>query len=160
MWPRRIILVCSILAPSPVITDPCSPSPCGDYAECRVRDGAAACSCKLGYLGRPPYCRPECVANSECLTSLACVNQKCVDPCVGVCGVNAECHVIQHNPICKCPNLFRGDPNSICTPIPASKLEKYSTSFIRILTFHNEAIFRLFKPEYVNISKRSRYSYD
>lgn len=44
----------------------------------------------------------------------ACVNQRCVDPCPGTCGLNALCSVINHNPICSCPQDLRGDPFTQC----------------------------------------------
>lgn len=92
--------------------NPCNPHPCGEYAECRVVQDKAVCSCIRGYYGDP--CRPECVATSDCPTNKACVNQKCVDPCPGTCGVGANCIVKDHNPICSCPNGLTGDPFVRC----------------------------------------------
>ncbi len=66
--------------------NPCEPSPCGPNANCRVQGDRPICSCKIGYLGSPPGCRPECVVSSECDHNLACINQKCRDPCPGSCG--------------------------------------------------------------------------
>lgn len=83
------------------ITDPCHPSPCGNYAECRNHNGVAICSCQQGYIGSPPNCRPECVVNSDCILTRACVQQKCTDPCSpSPCAFNAHCKVINHSPIC------------------------------------------------------------
>lgn len=39
---------------------------------------------------------------------------KCKNPCPGSCAPNAECHVVSHSPICKCPNGYVGDPFSQC----------------------------------------------
>lgn len=94
--------------------NPCQPSPCGPYSICRVSGGHPVCSCQTGYIGAPPACRPECVVSSECSPQLACINQKCLDPCKGSCGINAHCQVINHNPICSCPLKYVGDPFVRC----------------------------------------------
>lgn len=66
------------------------------------------------FIGAPPNCRPECVANSECPPLLACINRKCQNPCVQVCGINAECRVISHSAICICPVGYTGDASIQC----------------------------------------------
>lgn len=98
----------------PVVTNPCNPSPCGPNSQCREISGQAVCSCAPGFIGSPPTCRPECVTSSECLLNQACANQKCIDPCPGTCGIGALCQVINHNPICSCPNKYSGDPFTRC----------------------------------------------
>lgn len=95
--------------------NPCSPSPCGPNSICRENNGQPVCSCIAGFLGVPPTCRPECTASSECLLTEACSNQKCINPCLGACGIRATCQVINHNPICSCGELT-GDPFIRCTP--------------------------------------------
>lgn len=70
------------------------------------------------FIGSPPNCRYECILNSECPSNLACIQQKCRDPCPGSCGVNANCHVVNHNSICSCLIGFIGDPFLICNPKP------------------------------------------
>lgn len=68
-----------------------------------------------GYYGNPWIaCRPECVVNPDCPLNKACINNKCVDPCGGVCGVSAQCEVTNHIPICFCPPKFSGDPFVSC----------------------------------------------
>jgi hypothetical protein len=99
----------------PESKNPCEPSPCGPNSLCRVVDGRPACSCLAGYLGVPPSCRPECVVNSECDLNEACISQKCKDPCIGTCGRNAHCQVINHSPICSCPLNYIGDPFVQCS---------------------------------------------
>lgn len=94
--------------------NPCNPSPCGPNSYCRVNNGVAACSCQQGMIGAPPSCKPECVVSAECDLSKACMNQKCIDPCPGTCGQNAQCKVINHNPICSCSNGYTGDPFQRC----------------------------------------------
>lgn len=98
--------------------NPCQPSPCGPNSQCREVNGQGVCSCLPEYIGSPPSCRPECVVSSECPLKQACINQKCTDPCPGTCGLNADCSVINHSPICSCSSGFTGDPFTRCFPIP------------------------------------------
>lgn len=98
--------------------DPCRPSPCGPNSECRAVGETPSCSCLEGFVGSAPYCRPECVSNSECPSNFACINQKCKDPCIGLCGSAALCRVVSHTPMCTCESGFTGDPFTMCSPIP------------------------------------------
>lgn len=93
----------------PVIVNPCQPSPCGPYSQCKDINNTPSCSCLPEYIGSPPNCRPECVVNVECSNQLACINQKCKDPCPGSCGANAECRVVNHVPMCICSTGYTGD---------------------------------------------------
>lgn len=97
------------------IGNPCQPSPCGPNSECRVTGESYSCICVRDYVGSPPNCRPECVSNSECPSNLACINLKCKDPCAGACGLNSECRVVSHTPMCICLSGYTGDPFSQCT---------------------------------------------
>lgn len=128
LWPD----VLSLLLLAPLYTEPCNPSPCGPYSQCRVVNGQAVCSCVPGYVGSPPACRPECVVNSDCGRNEACSNQKCRDPCPGTCGVGARCEVVNHNPICSCPPRYTGDPFTRCRPI--------RKRFVRVCKFDASAI--------------------
>lgn len=103
-------------------TNPCQPSPCGPFSQCREVNKQAVCSCLPNYLGNPPGCKPECIINSECPYQKACVNQKCIDPCAGTCGLNARCQVINHSPICSCTSGNTGDPFTRCYNIPRETL--------------------------------------
>ena len=94
--------------------DPCHPSPCGANSQCRQTEDHGVCTCLQGFIGDPPHCRPECVVSSECSPTQACVNQKCVDPCRGACGINARCEVFNHSPICSCNPGETGDPFKSC----------------------------------------------
>lgn len=105
--------------------DPCIPSPCGPFAICRVVEEHPVCSCITNYLGRPPYCRPECTSNSECPGNLACIREKCMDPCPGSCGSHASCTVIKHVPVCTCDEGYAGDPFSACSIIPSKNLFQF-----------------------------------
>lgn len=98
-------------------TDPCQPSPCGSNAQCRVVGDQASCSCLPEMVGSPPYCKPECISNTECSNHLACINQKCKDPCPNACGQNAECKVVSHTPMCYCLSGYTGDPFGYCTEV-------------------------------------------
>lgn len=94
--------------------NPCYPSPCGPNSRCKEINGQAACSCAPNMIGSPPACHPECIISAECQLDQACSNQKCISPCNGACGINAECKVVNHNPICSCPGGLTGDPFSRC----------------------------------------------
>lgn len=104
--------------------DPCRPSPCGPNSECRVVGDLSSCSCLAMFTGEPPNCRPECVTNSECPSNKACINQKCQDPCPGVCGQNALCNVISHTAMCTCSPGYTGDPFTGCV-IPVIRINEH-----------------------------------
>ena len=107
---------------APEIIDPCNPSPCGINAECSARNGAASCSCFSSMEGDPYIaCKHECTVNTECPSHLACINNKCRDPCPGVCGAHAYCRVTNHFPICKCDAGYIGDPFTSCQIKPTRK---------------------------------------
>jgi len=115
--------------------NPCYPSPCGPNSQCKEINGQAVCSCIIGYLGVPPTCRPECTINSDCNLNEACSNQKCQDPCRGVCGIGAICRVYNHKPICSCPPGQTGNPFTNCRPIRKQKIINYFLIFIYFNTY-------------------------
>lgn len=94
--------------------NPCQPNPCGAYSECRNVNNVASCSCIRDYIGSPPNCQPECVVSSQCAAKMTCVNEKCIDPCVGLCGLNSQCNVLNHVAFCSCNEDYAGDPHSGC----------------------------------------------
>lgn len=110
--------------------NPCSPSPCGLNSQCRELNGQAVCSCSPTFIGAPPNCRPECTVSSDCSVNRACKNRKCVDPCPGICGINARCEVINHSPICSCNQGFTGDPFVTCFAT-----RKYATKYELLFFF-------------------------
>lgn len=113
-----------IISREPEIPMPCHPSPCGINAICRDRNGAGSCSCITEYYGDPYVeCRPECINNFDCIKSKACINSKCGDPCPGVCGINADCAVSNHIPICSCIVGYTGNPATSCHQIKQSNVD-------------------------------------
>jgi len=59
--------------------------------------------------------KPECTSDPECPAHLACIQEKCQDPCFStVCGLNADCRASNHRAICVCRTGFIGDPYTIC----------------------------------------------
>lgn len=106
---------CVIVAKDEIPT-PCNPSPCGENTICSVMNGVARCSCIPPNIGNPYAggCRPECTINSDCPNNLACLSNHCRDPCKDLCGVNAECTVTNHVPVCTCFTGYKGDPFSSC----------------------------------------------
>lgn len=119
----------------PEYVNPCLPSPCGPYSECREVNNHAVCSCQKNYIGTPPSCRPECMVSSECAQNKACINQKCVDPCPGTCGQNARCQTVNHNPICSCATGYTGDPFVRCLPERKDYLLSLFTCTVSIRLF-------------------------
>lgn len=93
---------------------PCTPNPCGPNSICKEFNKQSVCSCMPDYVGIPPACRPECIVSSECPSYNACVNRKCKDPCIGRCGINSKCRVINHSPMCYCEQGYTGDPFLRC----------------------------------------------
>lgn len=104
-------------------------SSCAYYAKCAVISEIATCACLRGYEGDPlNYCkRLECLDNSECGSHLVCQQGRCVNPCTDMCGINAQCEVHLHVPVCSCPAGYTGrptehcrrfDPSEICHPNP------------------------------------------
>lgn len=117
---------------------PCTPSPCGPNSLCRVvEETIPSCSCLTGFIGNPPYCRPECISNSECPFEKSCINNKCADPCIGACGRNAECRVVSHSPICTCRSGYEGDAFDECQLIKGKFLtvQYYVYDFFIIILF-------------------------
>lgn len=89
--------------------------PCGPHSECNANGVEYTCKCLSEMINRPPNCRPECSTDSHCPDETLCINYRCRDPCaIGICGTAAECNVLNHKPICKCPTHYDGDPYIEC----------------------------------------------
>ncbi|CAH0548908.1 unnamed protein product [Brassicogethes aeneus] len=96
--------------------DLCEPNPCGANAKCqpgfdRTNKERPVCTCLTGYTGDPlrGCVRGECTDDSHCPDSQACIDYKCQNPCIGQCGVNANCNPRRHLAVCTCPPGFNGD---------------------------------------------------
>lgn len=113
--------------PSLPPANPCDANPCGLHSTCRVVQGRPACTCKPGFIGRPPNCRPECTISAECPSHLACIKDSCRDPCPGSCGPYASCRCVAHNPVCSCFTGYSGDPFSGCSFVKSELLVSKNT---------------------------------
>ena len=116
--------------------DPCPYERCGTNAICSTQVHQPKCSCLPGYDGDPyVQCKqPECRTDPDCPYTLACRNEKCVDPCD--CAANADCDARNHRGYCTCRTGFTGDPYTAgCYP------SKKNTSFESL---HTE--FTIFGP--------------
>ncbi|ERL90523.1 neurogenic locus notch homolog protein 1 isoform X1 [Dendroctonus ponderosae] len=102
----------------------CTASTCGQNAQCQVIGGRPVCSCYRGYSGDPlSVCtRSECLSDGECRGHLTCRNGRCIDPCSGTCGINADCQTRNHVPVCSCPPGYTGSPFSSCRRFDPSEL--------------------------------------
>lgn len=72
---------------------------------------------------------PGCDYDDDCPLHKACINRLCLDPCVedDPCAELALCRVVNHSPVCKCPNGYTGDPKIKCV----------KRKFTLIMTFSN-----------------------
>ncbi|CAD6236859.1 GSCOCG00008267001-RA-CDS, partial [Cotesia congregata] len=50
------------------------------------------------------------------------------NPCPGACGDMARCSVLNHSPVCSCPEGYTGDPSTQCTPAMPSIPEPRPTN--------------------------------
>lgn len=99
--------------------DPCLFEKCGINAQCSAKNHRAVCACLPDYKPDPdPYIRCkqyECLSDPDCVSTLACVNEKCVNPCQ--CARFADCSVRNHKGICTCFPGYEGNPYGVsCTP--------------------------------------------
>ena len=94
----------------------CDQIQCGRNAICRSDySHHARCYCLDGYRGNPLVSceRPECTSNNDCPFHLACLNERCQDPCN--CAPGAQCRVDNHVATCKCLPGYVGDAYTRCT---------------------------------------------
>lgn len=113
--------------------DPCKDvpnPPCARNAICHVQNHAAQCRCPehlpmgnpLAYCEAkpPPAIKEECYFDVDCPSKLACIRNKCVEPCAVIipCAQSARCSVIDSIPVrtmvCECPELQVPDLNGEC----------------------------------------------
>ncbi|KAG7170134.1 Neurogenic locus Notch protein-like 1 [Homarus americanus] len=111
--------------------DYCNPDPCGSNANCQVGrnkigEKVPVCTCPEYYIGNPlSACQlGSCRSNNDCPSTQACYKYECKNPCVSpagsVCGINANCKVEKHVPICSCPEGYEGNPIQECS-IPSRR---------------------------------------
>lgn len=129
-------------------SNPCVPTPCGPNSNCHTVNEVAVCSCLPNYIGRAPNCRPECMTNSECTRNLACVNERCIDPCIGTCGAYATCSVFNHQAVCRCQDQFTGDPFSACSPIPSKSRNLECQAFCSHFYSHLYYAYQKYSPNF------------
>lgn len=112
--------------------DPCVVlEPCQRPAICEVTPTSPVrtmlCICPDGYVSRGKGgCKPTpgikevggCISDSDCPADKSCLNSVCRDPCN--CGLNAECRIKDHKPVCTCRQGFEGNPEFECSKIECS----------------------------------------
>lgn len=85
--------------------------------------------------------RPECLTDNDCEVNLACIQQRCLDPCSSItCGTNAICSVNSHRALCTCRKGFEGDPYTSC--VERKKVPQY---IVLNKTVKNKSHFSIFK---------------
>ncbi len=103
-------------------------SQCAPNAICFVLSHRAQCRCPQGYTGNPneycelprPEAQPECLKDADCYSGLACIDQRCQNPCLSLnpCHSSANCKVVDSLPlktmICQCPPGTIGDGYTPC----------------------------------------------
>ena len=100
--------------------DPCgAKNPCGLNALCRVSEHRPVCLCPEGYQGEPSKkcSKSVCSRDEDCEPDQHCSSDgACRIPCLepGVCGVNAQCRVINRRPQCSCPPGYVGNAHVEC----------------------------------------------
>ena len=77
-----------------------------------------------------PVVSVGCESNDDCPDYTSCRNRKCINPCAvdKPCAPSALCKVVNHNPVCTCPNGYIGSPHTKCTP------RKFCTKYCTKLT--------------------------
>lgn len=98
--------------------------PCSTPARCEVSPTLPVrtmiCSCPPGYVSSGKgICRPvtpilevACEIDKDCTSNHACVTSVCKNPCE--CGLNTDCQIKDHKPVCACRPGFIGDPRTGC----------------------------------------------
>lgn len=101
--------------------------PCATPAVCEVSPTLPVrtmlCTCPPGYVSSGGgICKPTttvsdavCVIDNNCTANHACVSSVCQNPCN--CGVNSDCLIKDHKPVCACRPGFIGDAINGCYEI-------------------------------------------
>lgn len=93
-------------------TDPCVTYgvTCETNKKCEVRNHKPMCVCKGFVVSNTGEltCKPDridCNRDNECASNLACINNKCQNPCAArksPCSEDKACEVLDHKPVCIC----------------------------------------------------------
>ncbi|GFR23990.1 papilin, partial [Trichonephila clavata] len=66
----------------------------------------------------------RCTSHSDCSSTQVCFKNQCQFACrLGMCGIDAECRVINHVAQCRCPPGYKGDPHVRCRPAVENESE-------------------------------------
>lgn len=105
---------------------PCQEDSCLVPSECRVHEHELNCICPPGFSSNITSCvpifEPECKSDTDCPHNTACLNAKCINPCLSIepCGKNAECTIVNTLPVrtmvCECIQGYKGNALVECTP--------------------------------------------
>ena len=73
-----------------------------------------------------------CSNNFQCKDHKACLNGNCINPCKlkSYCEDLANCHVVNHIAVCKCPKGYKGSPSGGCDPGKYTRPKPIAMSFI------------------------------
>lgn len=73
------------------------------------------------------------------------MNHRCIDPCPGSCGAIALCSIVNHIPVCSCPQGYTGDPFTQCNlQPPISKQNYFSATYLLFTCFFIKRLAPLF----------------
>lgn len=107
----------------------CDSDSCAPTARCIGQKHQPVCNCQSGTSGNPYVeCssyreQPQCTADAECPSQLACINQRCENPCAqsNVCSPQQTCSILDTLPLrtimCRCPADMITDSSGRCVPI-------------------------------------------
>lgn len=106
---------------------------CSPRAECLAQNHMAVCKCPPGLFGNPyidckPEPRHECIHDTDCSPTLACINSKCKDPCIELtpCNQPSKCQVIPSAPvrtmICICPEGYISSGSGSCKQMELTRV--------------------------------------
>ena len=78
-----------------------------------------------------------CDSNDDCPDYTSCRNRKCINPCAvdKPCAPSALCKVVNHNPVCTCPNGYIGSPHTRCTPRKSHRNNVETILYCRVFEF-------------------------
>lgn len=110
----------------------CQEDTCAETAICEAQAHQPICRCPPGSEGNPyqecvsgktPLPRPECKMDIDCPSQYACIEQRCLNPCLenNVCTADQECRVLDTLPLrtimCQCPPDTIADLSGRCKAI-------------------------------------------